>query len=253
MSCFIWESACLNHIFAEIYFLHGLWKESAQVEPLDAVVDQTKILQAGQDGEDPVDVFQVVVVQNKNIQASQGLEQLFVQWSQFILLKTELLQLRQIVKSVSEIPKCSISGQFSHFKLTYLSILDMIFLERFKCLRRGSSERNCFIFDWPDHYSQYLCLPEKQCLARWLMFLSEMVRCRTCFSLRPTSRLTVCWVRTEPWLGSSSGLQRRRSTSNIFSPGWSEKLEHTWQQYHSLWKHGNINTSLGVNVTQMMN
>ena len=140
-----------------------------------------------------------------------------------------------------------------HFNLTYLSILDMIFLERFKCLRSGSSERNCFIFDWPDHYSQYLCLPEKQCLARWLMFLSEMVRCRTCFSLRPTSRLTVCWVRTEPWLGSSSGLQRRRSTSNIFSPGWSEKLEHTWQQYHSLWKHGNINTSLGVNVTQMMN
>ena len=79
MSCFIWKSACLNHIFAEIYLLYGLWKESAHVKPLDAVVDQTEVLQGGQDGEDPVDVFQVVVVQNKNIQASQGLEQLFVQ------------------------------------------------------------------------------------------------------------------------------------------------------------------------------
>ena len=79
MSCFICQSACLNHIFAEIYFLNGLWKESAQVKPLDAVLDQTEILQAGQDGEDPVDVFQVVVVQNKNIQACQGLEQFFVQ------------------------------------------------------------------------------------------------------------------------------------------------------------------------------
>ena len=140
MSCFIWESACLNHIFAEIYFLHRLRKESAQVKPLDAVVDQAEILEVGQDGEDSVDVFQVVVVQNENVQAGQGLEQIFVQWFQFILLQTQLLQLGQIVKSVSKIQKCLNSGQFSHLSLTYLSILDMIFLERFKCLRSGSSE-----------------------------------------------------------------------------------------------------------------
>ena len=112
MSCFIWESACLNHIFAEIYLLNGLWKESAHVKPLDAVVDQTEVLQVGQDGEDPVDVLQVVVVQNKNVKACQGLEEFFVQWFQFIPLKTELSQLGQIVKSVSEIQKCSDSGQF---------------------------------------------------------------------------------------------------------------------------------------------
>ena len=80
MSCFIiCESACLNHIFAEIYLLHGLGKESAHVKPLDAVVDQTEVLQVGQDGEDPVDVLQVVVVQNKNVKACQGLEEFFVQ------------------------------------------------------------------------------------------------------------------------------------------------------------------------------
>ena len=80
MSCFIiCESACLNHIFAEIYFLHRLRKESAQVKPLDAVVDQAEILEVGQDGEYSVDVFQVVVVQNENVQTGQGLEQIFVQ------------------------------------------------------------------------------------------------------------------------------------------------------------------------------
>ena len=64
MSCFIWKSACLNHIFAQIYLLHGLWKESANVKPLDAVVNQTEILEVGEDGEDSVDILQVVVVQN---------------------------------------------------------------------------------------------------------------------------------------------------------------------------------------------
>ena len=73
------ESACLNHIFAQIYLLDGLGKESAHVKPLDAVVDQTEVLQVGQDGEDPVDVLQVVVVQNKNVKACQGLEEFFVQ------------------------------------------------------------------------------------------------------------------------------------------------------------------------------
>ena len=113
MSCFIWESACLNHIFAEIYFLHGLWKESAQVEPLDAVVDQAEVLEFAEHGEDAVDVFQVVVINNQNVQAGQWLEEFFIQGFQFVLLQTELSQLGQIVKCLSEIQKSSNSGQFS--------------------------------------------------------------------------------------------------------------------------------------------
>ena len=70
-------------------------------------MDQTEILEITEDREDSIDILQVVIIQDKNVKASQWLEEFFIQGFQFIPFKTELSQLGQIVKCISEIQKSS--------------------------------------------------------------------------------------------------------------------------------------------------
>ena len=74
-------------------------------------MDQTEILEVGEDREDSIDIFQVVIIQDKNVKAFQWLEEFFIQGFQFIPFKTELSQMGQIVKCSSEIQKSN-PGQF---------------------------------------------------------------------------------------------------------------------------------------------